>query len=82
MAGIDEFKEVSENLPNPLIDAGVVGAAFYLWVEEVGFTTAVGEFFVAEKKCLVCMLQTSFSSVALPYGLGLFRKFTTSCKNS
>ncbi|CAM9125968.1 unnamed protein product [Ectocarpus sp. 6 AP-2014] len=35
MAGIDEFKEVSENLPNPLIDAGVVGAAFYLWVEEV-----------------------------------------------
>ncbi|CAM9888749.1 unnamed protein product [Ectocarpus fasciculatus] len=35
MAGIDEFKEVSENLPNPLIDAGVVGSAFYLWVEEV-----------------------------------------------
>ncbi|CAN0176157.1 unnamed protein product [Ectocarpus sp. 12 AP-2014] len=35
MAGIDEFREVSENLPNPLIDAGVIGAAFYLWVEEV-----------------------------------------------
>eukprot|EP00752_Nemacystus_decipiens_P005651 g5114.t1 len=35
MAGLDEFKEVSENLPNPLIDAGVVGVAFYLWVEEV-----------------------------------------------
>ena len=35
MAGLDEFKEVSENLPNPLVDAGVVGCAFYLWVEEV-----------------------------------------------
>eukprot|EP00903_Cladosiphon_okamuranus_P008616 g8263.t1 len=35
MAGLDEFKEVSENLPNPLVDAGIVGGAFYLWVEEV-----------------------------------------------
>ncbi|CAM9130205.1 unnamed protein product, partial [Scytosiphon promiscuus] len=35
MAGLDEFTEASENLPNPLIDAGVVGVAFYLWVEEV-----------------------------------------------
>lgn len=38
MAGLDEFKEVSENLPNPLIDAGVVGVAFYLWVEEVSLS--------------------------------------------
>lgn len=35
MAGLEEFQEVSENLPNPLIDAGVIGGAFYLWVEEV-----------------------------------------------
>lgn len=35
MAGLEEFREASENLPNPLIDAGVVGVAFYLWVEEV-----------------------------------------------
>ncbi|CAN0010472.1 unnamed protein product [Pylaiella littoralis] len=35
MAGIEEFQEVSENLPNPLIDAGIVGGAFYFWVEEV-----------------------------------------------
>lgn len=35
MAGLEEFQEVSENLPNPLIDAGIVGGAFYFWVEEV-----------------------------------------------
>lgn len=38
MAGLDEFREASENLPNPLIDAGVVGVAFYLWVEEVSLS--------------------------------------------
>lgn len=41
MAGLDEFKEVSENLPNPLIDTGVVGVAFYLWVEEVSLFVRV-----------------------------------------
>ncbi len=41
MAGLNEFKEVSENLPNPLVDAGVIGVAFYLWVEEVNRTVVL-----------------------------------------
>lgn len=35
LAGVEQFKEVSQNLPNPLLDAAVVGLTFYLWVEEV-----------------------------------------------
>ena len=35
MAGVEELKELGENLPNPLLDAAVLGLAFYLWVEEV-----------------------------------------------
>lgn len=35
LAGVEEVKELGENLPNPLLDAGVLGLAFYLWVEEV-----------------------------------------------
>lgn len=32
---MDDVKELGENLPNPLLDAAVLGLAFYLWVEEV-----------------------------------------------
>lgn len=35
LAGVEEFKELGQNLPNPLIDLGVLGLSFYLWVEEV-----------------------------------------------
>ncbi|CAM9378741.1 unnamed protein product [Choristocarpus tenellus] len=35
MAGVDGVKDLSENLPNPLLDLGVLGTTYYLWVEEV-----------------------------------------------
>lgn len=34
LAGFDQVKDLSENLPNPLLDAAVIGITFYLWVEE------------------------------------------------
>lgn len=40
LAGVENFKELAQNLPNPLIDLGVVGLSFYLWVEEVRDVTA------------------------------------------
>lgn len=58
MAGLDEFKEVSENLPNPLIDAGVVGVAFYLWVEEVSLSWVFQPFGPVRENCKNSILNT------------------------
>lgn len=38
LAGVKEAKGISENLPNPLLDAGVLALAYYLWVEEASTT--------------------------------------------
>lgn len=35
IAGVEQVQELAQNLPNPLIDLGVVTLSFYFWVEEV-----------------------------------------------
>lgn len=35
IAGVEEVQELGQNLPNPLIDLGVIALSFYFWVEEV-----------------------------------------------
>lgn len=41
LAGVESVRELGRNLPNPILDAAVLGIAFYLWVEEVGITPPV-----------------------------------------
>ena len=43
LAGVEEFSELGQNLPNPVLDAAVLGLALYLWIEEVPYYNSATE---------------------------------------
>lgn len=57
LAGVEDVKELGQNLPNPLLDAAVLGLAFYLWVEEVSLITRCSGCLFALPACLLACLR-------------------------